>query len=716
MILSNPSTICKVAWFASGLIGLVLIAKYKGNKNVLLGLLIATIIYGFIVSTPSKALDGAPFHQYPQRDIAYLACSQIAVRFKVCGEMALSTDQVNSFRKCICTGENALPVMANCLNVGFPSQINLFIQTCNKQPDVELSHQNFSLALDKYSHLATNTTSFSFDDIHIPLVPDLVVYTYRDSYDQFLGNYNRSVEYAIPIILFWGAVFVISAIGNWSKVLCPGLVKYFTGPISNKVRTKVTLPALWGKKRTQEVRFAGILDYLQPTRSESLILLAFSLSILYLCLTNIHSVKNDIIFPSKVLALTRYYSVRTGILATHILPLSILFAGRNNFLQTFTRWEYSTFLTFHRWISRIIVILVVIHSVGYGYILHEHRSAIKSYVYFGAIGTYTGIALLIHALLILRRNFYEIFLVLHIFFAAVFIVAAWLHVKDLRFLWFYHFALWVWLLDRILRLHRIFSFGFPTAEIKLYSDSTLKVIVPMPTGFKTIPGGHCFVHFLLPCSFWQSHPFTYTVKEDEIIFYVKTKQGITSKLMKTIEQSGSQSIFVRVAVEGSYGEPTPAMRYQSKIFVAGGNGIPGIYAEALNACKNSPSHSKTQLIWVVRDNTSIEWFHEELASLKGLSIEVKIFRTSPGESTPLLLFPGLLLKTYEKELCHVKFLEGRPDISKLVSVAVSESTGSTCFVTCGHPAMVDSVRHEVIRSIEHSSSRLDYFEQLQVWA
>lgn len=717
MILSNASIVVKATWFASGLIALIVLSKYKRTnfQNALLISLISTIFYGFIISTPSKALDGAPFHQYSQRDIAYLVCKQVALRYEVCSEMALSNEQANYVQECLCTGDQALPVMANCLNVGYPSQIDLFIQTCNDQAGVKLTRQNFSSALEKYFHFATNATSISFDLFHIPLVPDLIIYTFRDSYDQFLGNYNRSVEYAIPIILFWAAVFVISAIGNWTKVLCPGVMKNFTGPVSNILRKTITLPALSGKRRTQEVQIYGIFDYLQPTRAESLILFAFSVLIFYLCQVKIHYVENDIIFPTKVMALARYYSVRTGILATHILPLSILFAGRNNFLQAFTRWEYSTFIAFHRWISRIIVILVVFHSLGYAYILHEHKSAPKAYIYFGVIGTYAGIALFFHAILILRRSYYEVFLVLHIFFAAIFILAAWLHVKDLRFLWFYHFALWIWLLDRILRLHRLISFGFPIAEIKLYSDSTLKVIVPMPFGFKPVLGGHCFVHFLLPCSFWQSHPFTYTIKDDNIIFYVKAKLGVTADLMKAVEQSSAESIFVRVAVEGSYGEPTPALKYDSRVFIAGGNGIPGIYAEALNVCMNSSSRSKTQLIWVVRDNSTIEWFQEELLHLKGLQIEVKIFRTSVGEMSPLLPGRESTLQS-EKVLSHIKFFEGRPDISKLVAVAASESLGSTCFVACGHPAMVDSVRHEVNKSIGDSPNRLDYFEQLQVWA
>ena len=39
------------------------------------------------------------------------------------------------------------------------------------------------------------------------------------------------------------------------------------------------------------------------------------------------------------------------------------------------------------------------------------------------------------------------------------------------------------------------------------------------------------------------------------------------------------------------------------------------------------------------------------------------------------------------------------------------------FVTCGHPAMVDDIRAEVVGTIgKYKEKRIDYYEQLIGWA
>ena len=49
--------------------------------------------------------------------------------------------------------------------------------------------------------------------------------------------------------------------------------------------------------------------------------------------------------------------------------------------------------------------------------------------------------------------------------------------------------------DRAVRLARLFAFGFPQADITLIADETLKVQVQKPKYWKSVPGGHAFIHF-----------------------------------------------------------------------------------------------------------------------------------------------------------------------------------------------------------------------------
>ena len=58
-----------------------------------------------------------------------------------------------------------------------------------------------------------------------------------------------------------------------------------------------------------------------------------------------------------------YAGYRTGEFAFGLLPLTILFAGRNNILLWLTNWSHSTYLLLHRWIARLFVLHTVLHSI-----------------------------------------------------------------------------------------------------------------------------------------------------------------------------------------------------------------------------------------------------------------------------------------------------------------------------------------------------------------
>lgn len=59
---------------------------------------------------------------------------------------------------------------------------------------------------------------------------------------------------------------------------------------------------------------------------------------------------------------------RAGVLAVANMPILWLFGGRNNILLWMTGWNFATYNSFHRWISRVVIIQVIIHSIGYTWI------------------------------------------------------------------------------------------------------------------------------------------------------------------------------------------------------------------------------------------------------------------------------------------------------------------------------------------------------------
>lgn len=381
------------------------------------------------------------------------------------------------------------------------------------------------------------------------------------------------------------------------------------------------------------------------------------------------------------------------------------------------------------------------------------------YIKWGLLGTVSGIIILVQGMLVLRRNHYELFLLLHIALAFGFILGAYVHVLDLYCLWFYHYCFAIWLFDRLVRIGRLYSFGFPKAKIYLLADEALKVVIPKPENFDVISGGHVFIHFLRPSCFWQSHPFTYTKSpnnDNEIIIFMKVKKGVTQHIYNYLLAHPNKVAEIRVAVEGSYGEETPTQAYDSGVFLAGGNGIPGIYAEALHLATTRFNKTRVKLIWVVREYRSLFWFYEELLALRDINVEVDLYITRPTSYEALqefsLRFPSErneivpvssisettslkdsissrsygsideseakdLISKIKQELSFVTFREGRPNIDQIVKDTIKESTGSSAYITCGHPVMVDDLRAAVVNNIDNPQhKRIDYFEQLQVWA
>lgn len=678
-------------------------------------------------------------------------------------------------RSALCTTWTGRATMAGCYELADRFTENLlkdYIEGCVLY-NVTLTFDDMKESYHNYTKFAKNSTEIKgFNVTKVVDYPVLLdkhlVHLYKVGYKNFLGNYDDSLYYGTGMLAYWALVLLLGAITNWTKELFPSVANFFVGPISNAWRQHITIPSLGRRKKTQEQRFLRAFDFIIPSRMETLVIIGFLL-ITGLCNgLGIHYQKGDPVFTEgRRMAILRYLADRTGITTGFIVPLLILFAGRNNFLQWLTKWNYATFITYHRWVSRVAVILVIVHSVCFSITFGStyKEQASENYVVHGILATTAGGVILIQGMLYLRRRWYEVFLLFHIALAAMFVGGAWVHVKDLGYIYWYYAAVAVWAFDRVVRIGRLILFGCPKSDVILLADETLKVIVPKPKYWKSIPGGHAFVHFMRPSCFWQSHPFTFTENcesENSIVLYCKVKGGVTHGLYQYLATHPGKTTKIRVAVEGPYGESTPAKRYNSAVFVTGGNGIPGIYSEVydLDRKRQDKSKQSLKLKWVVREYRSLYWFYEELLALKNTNIQTTIYITKPdshanlddfNNRVPLVrdlidlgadqdelshdektsvkekVFGELdtneesnckekIIRTIKAELSHIKFEEGRPNIQQIVKDEVEESIGSTAFITCGHPVMVDDLRYAVSTNLNNGGKRVDFYEQLQVWA
>lgn len=582
---------------------------------------------------------------------------------------------------------------------------------------VEELKESYQYYLDNAVHQSDIENFNISEPVNVPIiVNDTLVNDWKESYNNFLGIYIDSFYYGLGLFAFWPAVMLVGAIIHWGKYFVPAKVPSKFGLWIQK---NILLPATFGKNKAHYRPFAVILDFLQPSRLETMVITAFVLLTIAMTGLNISYYPRDKVFVNSERALSRYIAVRSGILGTYLAPLLVLFAGRNNFLQWVTGWKYSTFVTYHRWIGRVVVLLVIVHSICYSitFKLRYKTTMAETYVVWGFVGTICGGFILVQGLLVLRRKSYEIFLAIHILLAIFYFVGSWYHIYDLGYAEWYLASVVVWAFDRFCRIIRMSAFGFPVAQLKLTAGDVLRVTFPKPSYWNSQPGSYVFINFFRPSCFWQSHPFTvaYSSDPNTVVLYCKIKGGITHGLYKFLANNPDQSALVRVAVDGPYGKSLEAKSFDTAVFVAGGNGIPGIHREALDLAVRG--NKKVKLYWIVREKDSLEWFHDELKALEAQNMEAIIYVTrleeteyseeeKKGESED---------KSSVNDLQFIDVRYGRPNLDLLVRQEIEESNGSIAFVTCGPPAQVDELRY-VIKENLVSDKKVGFYEQLQVWS
>ncbi|GEQ72421.1 hypothetical protein JCM33374_g6108 [Metschnikowia sp. JCM 33374] len=650
-----------------------------------------------------------------------------------------------------CTSQAAIATLAGCYadeNRNTPADTAFWLAQCQTVYSSPISFDNIT---EGYRYLLSDGVplaslgNYTAGQLDVPvIVPKEDALAAMDTYNMWLGNYNDSVYFGAGALAYWGLVCIFSGVANWGLILFPSLRRSLDGKMSRMWRKYVTLPALMRKKKATSHTFFKVVSFIVPSRLESLIIFVFFWLMFILNAVRIYAVKNNTVFTSNAAAFNRYVADRTGILCVIILPLLILFGGRNNFLMWVTRWKFSSFIAFHRWIARLEVLMAFIHGVCFWRTfdlagdLAEESS--EGYVVWGIVAVFAGVVMCFQGLLVLRRRWYEVFLVLHILLAAFYVIGVWYHVYALGYIQFMYATIAVWAFDRVVRLLRVFYFGFPEAEISLFSDDTIKVEIPKPTRWTAIPGGHAYVYFMHSYKFWQSHPFTYNESARHVTFFCKVKGGVTQSLHRHLSKSPGKSTRMRVGVEGPYGESHPVKHHSDVVFVAGGNGIPGLYSEFEHLHKAADGKQKLKLKWIIREVKSFAWMYKEFSRYQGCkNAEITVFVTRPDLDNDTQELKCLLnsdassseesreekeektpqtdiLLQLKNEFPHVSFKEGRPELKDIIEGDIEEATHSVAFIVCGTSSMVDEVRYQVVKNIDQTTKRVDFYEALEVWA
>lgn len=689
--------------------------------------------------------------------------------------------------ECYCRNKNGLATVMGCLAIeGFNDDAmhEKLVVHCEEYglnvtvSDIKSAYQTYLLSAEDVAGDKTYNLSKPVD-FPLKLVDTKSVRASRDAYHVFFGNFNNSLYFGAGCLAYWALVILISTAFNWGFYIFPRSRNLFNGKISRNFRRYVSTPALFHRKKNVSQRFLWVFGFLIPTRLETIVTFGFFSLCVILCAVDITYVEGQTIYPTKQIFVTRLIADRTGIICSMLTPLFIMFAGRNNLLQFLTGWKASTLFVFHRWVARIVVLMAFIHSICFTYIYVDeayYRTAMKeAWLRWGVVATTVGGLICFQGLLVLRRSFYETFLLFHILLAVFWVVGMWYHLKEMGYQQLVYPAMVVWAFDRFFRIVRLCWFGFPQAEVTWLLGDTLKVEVPRPKSWPCIPGGHAWLHFAHGFHFFQSHPFTFIespTKSDTIVFFCKVKGGITKSLVKLLHEKPGKTMHMRVSVDGPYGHTSPVENYSNIVYIAGGSGISGVYAEAVSMARKVANEiRRVEFVWILQDFASVSGFHDEINAIRDMGLSTTIYITRPEttinpqmymnrsnlgsldekfnmeqnirvhEKTRVGALNGeyLLLQgasnsvyippssqsSYEDayglaglkyEYSHVDFHVGRPNLQTIVARQTEQAASSIAFVACGHPVLMDDLRHCVVEAMGTTQKRVDFYEQLEVWA
>ena len=589
--------------------------------------------------------------------------------------------------------------------------------------------------------------------------PVIVNSTLRKGYyDAYYGYYyNHDIPY------YFGGIICAYFVG---VMLLAGLIRFlnytpikkviFKQKLVSYVRGYATLPTLW-KKHAEPFSFLKVFTGYIPTRFETLVIVGYLILHTVFMSYKYQYDPYHIIFAGHRAEVAQFVAYRSGILSFAHIPLIILFAGRNNFLQLISGLKHTSFIVFHKWLGRMMFLDAVIHSAAFTnyYLFYKKWDMvkIKTFWKFGIAATCLAGMLIFFSIAAFRRHCYETFMALHIVLAAMFIYACWEHVTIYSGIEWIYAAIAIWGVDRIVRIVRIALLGFPKADLQLVGSDLVRVTINKPKGFwKAKSGQYVFVSFLRPLCFWQSHPFTVMdscVKDGELVIILKAKKGVTKLVKNYVERRGGRAS-MRLAIEGPYGSKSCAHRFDNVLLLAGGSGLPGPIAHAIELGKTTAESGKNfvQLVVAVRGFDMLNACKQELMALKDLNVHVHIYN-SKQDTTPCEPISSNVSKNDEKliedtpsvvdhsekalsenenteqplsvsctsdaDFEFATFHAGRPNVEELLKESITHS-GSLAVVCCGPPVFVDTARDQTARAvIKNPSNVIEYLEEYQAW-
>lgn len=337
-------------------------------------------------------------------------------------------------------------------------------------------------------------------------------------------------------------------------------------------------------------------------------------------------------------------AIRAGMMSVALVPWITALSSKANIISFMTGIGHERLIVLHRWTAYLCTILAIIHAVPYWYqSMKDPQGFAKFKLYFNQqyyIFT-TGISALVpllflvfHSLPILRKRFYEVFVVLHIPVAWAFIGLLFWHCRNYLQSWAYLYtSVFMMIISLIARLFYLnwmnpFRSSWLIGEesaVTILPENAVKVTIPTQTRWK--PGQYAYLR-MPGIAALQNHPFTiaslcsedfpsdYGDRYRDMTLVFRPFGGFTKKVYDTAMTKGPYKTY-RAFVEGPYGGMQRQMAsFDQVIFFAGGSGITAIASQLLDLVKRMRDGKATtrsvHVIWAMKRPEIMEWFKEEL--------------------------------------------------------------------------------------------------------
>lgn len=483
-------------------------------------------------------------------------------------------------------------------------------------------------------------------------------------------------------------------------------------------------------RRLPSYRF-GLINFRLPVLGATLALSAFMLGFTIWAFVVRPYYRVDRSFGSPPLAL------RSGMMALGLMPFIYVLGSKVNFISLLTKISHEKLQVYHQWLARFMFFLSTVHVIPFIHQpLADHGTAgLRAEFFSDSINT-TGV--IAYACLFvlcfasatgIRERYYELFLLIHVPVAILFLGYMFVHCQALLTSWRYLWATAaLYMLSVFLRFAtQLRQTGFLSLT-KCYVEAMPGDLTKMTveSAMRWRPGQHVFVRFpgLAPLS---AHPFTIMSMPSPdnrqlvstVVLMARTRQGLTKHLYeKAAQRGGSFTTFA--ILDGPYGQDASIASYPQALMLAGGSGVTFALASLLEASwlwqRDDAATQRVHLVWSMRDPRSLSWARQHLVTIAALAppdaLRVSIY-ISGSDAVPydLGLPPAWDVQwgTHPDAAAEVRQLaqetakpdEGNVDIEKTSSRTSSSAAGSedrsrsAIVLVCGPQGMVEDASNAV---------------------